>query len=323
MNDKLKIITFGIAVICIVPLIINQKQNEENHKIENSIHEEEKVFYESSYNFSQKKICLDHEFVQYKIKFHENTTIKYKYFLRFRVKDLHPCYYFTIFTDGKKGVMNREIEGKFYDAPIVGYSMVPTGLLMDLNLGRFHISLGKLLFKVLPIGNIDSIRGEVEVNAGTQWFLTMGVYHKSIEEEFFIYIESEEPCIEIIELDRDSKIEYLSAVHGDFSGRYFGLKILSHGFSFTKKLKTEISISKGSIIRFSSAGHILGQIKVIGPNGKIFTKDSRGIAAFQYYGNQTGTWKFSSYGIGFGWKHLVSLFYIDANPYIQINDWDK
>jgi hypothetical protein len=219
--------------------------------------------------------------------------------------------------------MKREIKGKLHDAPIIGYSMIPTGLLMDLNIGRLHMSLGRLLFKILPIGNIDSLEGEVEVNNATEWFLTMGIYRRSVEEEFFIYLESEDPCMEIIQLDRGNEIEYLSAVHGDFSGRYFGLKILSRGISLARNLKTEISTSKGSIIYFSSSGHLFGQINVIGPDGRIFNKDTRGLASFQYYGNQTGTWRFSSSGIGFGWKHIVSLFYVDVNPHFNFSDWDK
>ncbi len=323
MNDKLKIITLGIAVICIAPLIItNQNETKETNNIQETLKEENENLYLSSYNFSQKKLNLDHEFVQYKIIFHENTTVNYKYFLKYRIKDLHPHYYFITFTDGKKGIMEREVEGKFYETPILGYSMIPSGILMDLNLGKLRFSIGKLLFKILPIGNVDSIKGEVEVNNGTEWFLTLGVYHKGIDEKFYISLESEKKCLEIIKLDRDNRIEYLSAVNGDFSGLYLGLKILSRGFSRAKNLKTTITTTKGSVISFCSVGHISGRIEVIGPDGKIYNKNTRKLASFQYYGNQTGTWKLSSSGFGFPWKHIVSLFYIDVDPHFYLSDWD-
>ena len=323
MSDKLKIITLGIAVICIAPLIItNQNETKETQKVKDTLLEENENLYLSSFNFSQKKLNLDHELVQYKIIFHENTTVNYKYFLKYRIKDLHPHYYFIAFTDGKKGIMEREVEGKFYETPLLGYSMIPSGILMDLNLGNLRISIGKLFFKILPIGNIDSISGEVEVINGSEWFLTLGVYHKSIDEIFYINLESKKKCLEIIKLDRDNKIEYMSAVNGDFSGLYLGLKILSRGCSRAKNLKTTITTTKGSVISFSSVGHIFGHIEVIGPDGKIYNKNTRKLANFQYYGNQTGTWKFSSSGLGFGWKHIVSLFYIDVDPHFYLSDWD-
>jgi hypothetical protein len=324
MSDKLKIITLGIAVICIAPLIIStENEKEEPQNMDDIKKEGNENSYLTSFNFSQKKFNLDHEFVQYKILFHENTTIDYEYFLKFRVKDIQPHYYFLAFTDGKKAVMEREVDGKFYETPLLGYSMIPSGILMDLNLGNFRLSIGKLLFKILPIGNIDRISGEVEVSNGTEWFLTLGVYHKSVDEKFYINLESEKNCIEIIELDRDNKIEFLSSVTGDFSGVYLGLKILSRGFSRAKNLKTTITTTKGSVISFSSSGHITGHIEVIEPNGISYNKNTRKLASFQYYGNQTGTWKFSSSGIGFGWKHIVSLFYIDVNPYYYLSDWDS
>ena len=135
MNDKLKIITLGIAVICIAPLLItNQIETKESHGIKDIKKEENKNSYLAVFNFSQENLNLNHEFVQYKIIFHENTTVNYKYFLRFRVQDLHSHYYFIALTDGKKGVMEREVEGKFYETPLLSYSMIPSGILMDINI---------------------------------------------------------------------------------------------------------------------------------------------------------------------------------------------
>ena len=324
MNNRSKIITLGLAVICIIPLIItNKNQSNGVNEIENLNHNDNTTYYLSGYNFSQKTLKLDHEFVQYKIKFHKNTTVSYEYFLKFRVKDLHPLYYLIIFTDGKKGVMKREINGKFYEAPIIGHSMIPSGILLDINFNKFHISVGKLLFKLLPIGNIDNIKGCVEVKAGTEWFLTIGVYHKRINEKFYINLESEEQSFEVIDLERDNKIEYFNSVNGDFQGFYCGIKLLSHGCSYSKNLEKTITCTRGSIILFSSIGHIKGEINVEGPDGRTYNKNTRKLASFQYYGNQTGTWKFQSSGLGFGWKHIVSLFYIDVDPHFYLSDWDK
>jgi hypothetical protein len=217
--------------------------------------------------------------------------------------------------------MKREIDGKLYEAPIIGHGFIPEKILIDINFGKFHFGLGKLLFKILPIGNSDSIKGNIEVKSETEWYLTVGVYHKSLDETFFISIESEKPCFEVIELDRNNNIEYLSVWHGDFTGFYAGIKILSFGISYARNIAKTITTTKGSIISVSSIGHIKGYIKVVGPDGKQFINNNAKLASFQYYGNQTGTWKFISSGFGFPWKHGISLFYIDADPHIQLDDW--
>jgi hypothetical protein len=226
-----------------------------------------------------------------------------------------------IFTNGTKGIMKREIDGKFYETPILGYGMIPSNIFIDINLGKFHFGLGKLLFKILPIGNTDSIKGNIEVKSGTEWYLTLGVYHRSLDENFFISVESEKPSFKVIELDRSNKIEYLSAANNDFSGFYAGIKIFSFGISYARNIAKTIITTKGSIIEFSSGGHLRGNIKVYGPDGNQFTNHNAKLANFHYFGNQTGSWKFSSSGFGIPRKHMVSLFYIDADPHIQLDDW--
>ncbi len=322
MKDRLKIISLGLAVMCIVPLLItNQYENEKCIEDENTNNSCETIEYLSNYNFSQKSLQLEKEFVQYKIKFYENTTVDYEYFLKFRVKDLHPLYYFIVFTDGKKGVMKRKIDGKFYEAPIIGQSMIPLGILLDINLFKLHFSIGKLLFKILPIGNKDKIKGSIKVQEATEWYLTMCVYHKTDEEIFYINLKSEIPSFEIIDLNRDSKIEYLNSASGDFEGLYFGVKIISHGFSYSKNLEKSITTTRGTVIIFNSIGHFNGKINIIDPKENVFSKNSRQYANLQYYGNQTGKWKFSSSGIGIGRKHMVSLFYMDVDPHFDLIDF--
>jgi hypothetical protein len=322
MKDHLKVISIGLALICIIPLIIiNEPQNEEINEIDDTFENNESENYLNNFNFSQKNLRLNKEFVQYKIKFHKNTTVNYDYFLSFRVKDLNPLYYFIVFTDGKKGVMKRKIDGRFYEAPIIGHSIIPSGIILDINLNKIHLSIGKLLFRILPIGNIDSIKGDVEVKAGTEWFLTLGVLHSIVDETFYISLNTENKCFEVIQLDRSSNIGYLTSVHNDFSGFYFGIKILSRGISFAKDISKKIITKNGSIIRFSSTGHLKGNIEVVDPEGKKYNKNTGKLASFQYYGNNTGEWIFSSSGIGFPWKHVISLFYIDVDPHYNLIDF--
>jgi len=324
MKDSLKLVTLGLAVVCIVPFIISSHdQIYEKNEIENLNHNCNKTDYLLSYNFSQKSIKLDQEFIQYKIKFFKNATVNYDYFLKFRVKDLHPIYYFIIFTDGKNGVMEREFNGKLFETPIMGHSMIPLGILLDINLLKIHISIGQLLFKLLPIGDMDNINGRKTVKAGTEWFLTICVYNSNIDDIFYINLVTDKPSFQVIELDRSNKIEYFNSVNGDFEGFYSGIKILSRGVSYSKNLKKTITTTKGSLIIFTCIGHLNGEINVVNPEGNIFSKNSRHLASFQYYGNQTGTWKFSSSGLGFGRKHIVSLFYIDADPHFYLSDFEN
>jgi len=322
MKDGLKLISLGLAVICIIPLIItNDNHNEDCIELDDTVDIKEKIDFISNYNFSQKSLQLDKEFVQYKIKFYENTTVDYEYFLKFRVKDLHPLYYFIVFTDGKKGVMRRKIDGKFYEAPIIGHSIIPSGIIFDINFNRIHLSIGKLLFKILPVGNIDSIKGNVEVKAGTEWFLTVGVLHRTLDESLYVSLKTENKCFEVIKLDRSSNMGYLTPLHNDFSGFYFGIKIFSHGFSYAKDISKKIITKNGSIIRLSSTGHLKGYIEVKDPDGRKYNKNTGKLASFQYYGNKTGEWEFSSSGVGFPWKHIISLFYMDVDPHFDLIDF--
>ena len=168
MNILIKIISLGIGAICIAPWVITNQENpidfNETKNIINEVKYNES--YLSFFNFSQKTLNLDHEFIQYKIKFYENSTINCNYFLRFFIKEIHPHYYMIIFTNGSKGIMRREINGNFYDAPILGYGMIPGNIFIDINLGKFHVGFGKLLFKILPIGNTDGIKGNILVALG-------------------------------------------------------------------------------------------------------------------------------------------------------------
>jgi hypothetical protein len=219
--------------------------------------------------------------------------------------------------------MQREINGNYYEAPILGYGMIPGRIFIDINIGKLHFGLGKLLFRLLPIGNMDSIKGDITVKAGDEWFLTLGVYHKSNEESFFISIEADSPSFKIVELERDSKIEYLSVAFNNFKGFYAGIKILAFGFSYARNVETLITTTRGSIIDFASGGHLKGNINVIRPDGKQFINKNKKLASYHYYGNQTGSWEFSSSGFGFPRKHMISLFYIDADPHIHLDDWNE
>lgn len=124
--------------------------------------------------------------------------------------------------------------------------------------------------------------------------------------------------MEITQIDRHNNMGFYTSINNDFDGKYFGFKFIPYlpfGLSIAKNLQKEITTTNGSIIYFNSAFHRKGQIS-IETQGETATNNKKNSASIIYCGNQTGTFKFSASGVGFPWKHFVTLFYVDINPHI-------
>lgn len=294
MNLIIKAI--GIATICLTSMMFTDLNNSQ---LEETIVEE--TFFEpildkthdSYIELDQSDLKLDHEVVQYRILFHENDTIKVNAHLGYRVIDTETVAYLLYLSNG----IDTLIE------PLIMLHE-PVG--------------GKLRYKILNVGKDKDLSATKSVENGDVWYLTIGVYN-SKKEEITVSFESELNSMELIELDKHSKIEYFSVWNRkDFSGFYFGVKlfILPFGFSIARNIEKSITLNDGAIIWFMSIGHLIGNIKVNTPYGN-YNDNRNPFAEYRYAGNQTGTWTFKASGIGFPFKHAIILFYADINPHIQ------
>lgn len=261
--------------------------------------------YENSIQITQERLQLNHEYIQYKIAFHENASIKFKLDMKYVLIDSEPVFYCIYLTDGEKILTNNTVM-------LMGSE--PAGTLLDITIPKKQVMLGKLIYKTKKIGQNYYNEWNIEAKKNDSWYLTIGVTNRKCE-EINIEFKTQNPCMELILFDRDNKIGYFSASKNDFDGFYFGVKILPVGISIARNLKKTITFEKGSVVQFCSVGHIKGKISIELPNGQIITNRESKAISYCYAGNQTGIWKFTASGIGFPFKHAVTLFYMDvASP---------
>lgn len=275
--------------------------------------------YVNNIYLDQEQLNLNNEVIQYQIIFHRNDTINIslQMILQQTGIDFQPMCSFLMLTDGNKSVFKNTTMFFLYD--------IPTGSIIDANILGKRISIGGKLFnRILSktrfhIGSACYYTEDIKVKNNTVWFLTIAQLDNTHKEILATSIKSNYEGMEIIQTERTNDMGFYTCVNNDFDGKYFGFKFLPYlpfGFSIAKNLQKEITTTKGSIIYFSSIGHRKGQISIEIQN-ETFTNTNKRSATFIYCGNQTGTWKFSASGIGFPWKHFVTLFYIDIDPHMK------
>lgn len=310
MTPIIKVIaTLATAAMCLVPFSFTGSDEPPLQEPVTEEYVEPTEAYNNIIEIDQSELHLDHEVIQYKILFHNTTTVKVDGRVAYIIRDLNPVAYLFYLTDGEKKLVNCSF-----------FTRVPAGTILDITTRRNHFKIGgRLLYRLIPIGREVPIDKTFSVESGESWYLTIGVYHSIKEEEIFFKLKSNKPCMEIVMLERHDKIEYLSSWNNDFSGTYVGFRIipfLPFGFSFADNLKEEFTTTRGTVVSFLSVAHLKGNIAVRSPNGSLYVNNKRWCANFLYEGNETGEWTFKASGIGFPWKHIVTLFYADVDPYI-------
>ena len=315
MTLLVKLITiFVTSVLCTAPLMFfdSEEPSLQESEIDNLKTQPYKEADECCLDISQRDLCLNHEVVQYKILFHDNTTVKVRGRIAYIIRDLKPVAYLFYLTDGETRLVN------------FSYCIQnPVGTLLDVTTKSNHFVVGgKLLYRLVNFGRDVSIDKKFSVISGDEWYLTIGVYRSIKTEDLFFKLESDKPCVELIQIERHDNIGYFSSWNNDFCGTYIGFRLLflPFGLSFADSLEREITTTRGTILSFSSVGHLKGKIVVRFPDGSLYTNNRRWAAGFIYEGNKTGTWSFRAWGIGFPWKHVVSLFYADINPHFKSLD---
>ena len=311
-----------VVALLIIPLFLitttTQTKNDGSHNLSKEIPLVPIKKY-NTISIDQEQLDLNHEVIQYKIILHKDDTVNVS--LNMIVQqtgiDFEPMYSFIMITDGNKSIFKNST---------LFYTMdVPVGSIIDTNLFGKRICIGGKLFNRLlmktraHIGSACYYTENIKVKNNTIWYLTIAQFDNAHKEILTIAIKSKNKEMEIVEIERNKNMNFYSSYDNDFEGRYFGFRLLPYlpfGFSIAKNLKKEVTTTKGSIICFSSMFHRKAQLSMEIEN-ETFTNANTRYATCVYCGNQTGTWKFSASGIGFPWKHLVYLFYIDIDPHFR------
>jgi hypothetical protein len=321
----MKRIISGIVLIISILLLIFMNVKTEHHVDPDrpiiSKTAQKDIPFHDNIIIDQNELQLKNEVIQYKVIFHKNDTINVTAFLMLQQteKDFEPQACLLMLTNGTENIFeNSNISFLFY---------IPSALLFDMTVFGYRIALGgKLFFRFLNhtrirIGVTKHLSNIVRVKNGDIWYLTIAEFNCKPGKKITVTFKSlsSSSSIELIQMERHMDIGLDSALDNDFEGRYIGCKLpfLPFGFSIADNLHKEIVTSRGSIVYFSSMGHLKGKIKVEAPNNNTYINDNNKIAIFSYLGNWTGNWNFFASGIGFPWKHNVILFYADVNPYVK------
>ena len=255
--------------------------------------------YDNYIKIYQENLNLDHEVIQYKILFHENDTITFNSYVSYILTDNKPVAYFILLTDGETNIIS------------------PTLL--------FHVPIGgKIRYKLLNFGSEKQNEVSHIVKEGECWYLTLAIYD-SKSEQFEVTFESVNDSMELIELTRHSKLGLYSVwKKGDFSGLYLGrgLMIAPYGISLALDVTKTINLENGVIVFYQNVGQIKGTMEVNTPMGNYVNRRIP-VSEFLYFGNNTGTWEFKTSGIGFPFKQVIFLFYIDIDPHMNMANFSK
>jgi hypothetical protein len=322
MKKNMKIISLIITTavisssLCIFEtqdVIVSVESNEEETGTHSSHNAQDTI------EIDQDDLQLNHEVIQYKVVFHSDdvVNVSFEMALQQTGQDFEPMSAFLMITDGNKSI--------FSDAKAFILFDIPTGTLIDLNvLGKRICVGGKLFNKLLMktrfrIGSYSTRTEDSTVKNNTVWYITFAELGNRHQEMLHLKLKAKDDSMELVQLERNGKMDFFSSYTNDFEGRYFGsrfLPLLPFGFSVAKNLKKEITTTDGSIIYFGSVGHFKGK-QTVEIGDEMYTDENSKYSFFAYYGNKTGTWRVTSSGIGFPWKHMVCFLYVDIDPHVR------
>jgi len=330
MKKKMnKIIVIAAIIICLTTssfvLFMQEKSKQEGGKSEPDLEPEsdpepepepdpepepEPEIFDGLLIVSQSNLQLDNEYIQYKILFHNSDTIDVKIRMHYEVKTLDNLFYLVYLADGKD-----ELTYKTF--------------LRHEPVGMIDITLGKHI-KILPKASSDenTFDRTFHVEKNDIWYLTVAVY-KSMNETIEISLNSDNATMEATILGRGNRLGYFTVQDGDFSGkilsRYRGISIFGLGYSRCHVTKT-IKFEKGTLFYSNIDRFLDATLIVTQPNGKSYQHATKKVGKLiqenthHYEGMRiTGEWTFLIKGIGFPCKLTASVFYVDVDPYGDIN----
>ena len=318
-----KIIVVAFIVICLITSSFVLFGREENKQEEEepepnsepdpvSEPEPEPEIFDGLVTVSQSNLQLDNEYIQYKIVFHDSDTIDVKIYMHYEVKTLNNLFYLVYLADGKDELTYRTF-----------LRHEPVGII-DITLRKHR--------KILPKTSSDETTFDrtFHVERDDTWYLTVAIY-KSMNETIEISLSSDNATMEITILERGDKLGYFTVQDGDFSGkflsRYRGISSFGLGYSRCCVTKT-IEFKEGTLFYCNIDRFLDGGLIVTQPSGKSYQYASKKVGKLiqentHYYEGMriTGEWTFLIKGIGFPCKFTASVFYVDTDPYGDINIW--
>jgi hypothetical protein len=309
----LSLIIPTIILVCIYNSDVNPKEVLlPNDSIKNMGLEQDDN--EKTIEITQKDMQLNHEVIQYKIVFHNDDTINVSIHLLLENKNIQKKVFFLILTDGNKSILPAQTD-------MLYLSYVPMTTI-DVTTRNNRFSVGQRLINTIlqkgRFGLEKTLKEDRSVKKNDTWYLTIATL-TSAEGDITVTLtsQSKSQSMELLQMERHSKLELYSAYDNDFSGTYVGMKLFFFGCSYAKNLNKCIETTSGSIIHFVSGGHFRGDITVQQPDGTITSNNNRFAATYTYHGNTTGQWSFSANGWSILWKHGITLFFIDIDPHFR------
>jgi len=265
------------------------------------------------FELNQYDLQLNHEVVQYEIKFQQNDTVNISMGMFVRYIDETIVSEYFLLTDGEKPLMEPR---SLWYVPERKYSIVTPRI--RLSIGRFWIV--KLLNDKegkVQVGSGYKESKDFDVHVGDIWHLTFAVPTSAVKSGFLVTLKSSKSSMKVNQTIRHGNVGLYSATYNQFDGKYYSLKLsLLGGFSVCNVSK-EISVKDGSIVSMFVAGHRKGSVAVSLPNGEKEQRDTKGSIMYSYLGNETGTWKFEVKGWSLYFRIQVVLLYIDIDPHIR------
>lgn len=266
--------------------------------------------YSSLFSTSQEQLQLDHEYIQYRITFHENTSVNITMNITHVMLDFEPVCYRIYLTNGSGFVTNKSF---IHDTQLLA------GIFTDISLAGHRLILGGRHFiNRIPYGLMQTRTINTTAQQNETWYLTIIVLRKKCETITFT-ATAPTPCMEIHQITRDHRLGFYSAWDGDFDGHYIGLKLIPltpFGISLATIHKV-ITTTTGTLFEFVSAFHAYGRLTVITPTHTTLTQTNPHLCIATAFTTTTGKWHFSTQAIGFPYKHLVYLFYADLDLHLK------
>ncbi len=266
------------------------------------------VVFSDNIEFSQDTLMMEHAARQYRIIFHEDAIINVSLQMLNRYTDNTVTSEYLLLTNGTSYVLPARYL-VYYPERTVSI----TTPRRTFSIGRHWLMSFLDKRNIITFGLYWSEKKEFQVTKGTSWYLTLAIPSTLSRGNLSIRFLADSKSMEVIDLGITNNVGVLSS---NQLGRYFGVKIASFGCSFCN-IEKEVTTRNGSIIIFDIAGHRKGTMNVIKPDGEVFHSKNPKIMVYSYIGNETGTWKFTLKAHSFLFKVIVSLIYIDVNPYVK------
>jgi hypothetical protein len=305
-----------ITTLSIAGLMMFPQENNDDRpstSTDSSVLQNASGTYSNQVEFNQDSLQLQNEVVQFEIKFNTDDAVDVSTYMYVSYVDETITSVYYILTDGNKPLLDPR--GLWF-VPERKYSIITPKIRLSIGKFRFIKILNDGNSKI-KIGSSYDISRHFDVKAGDSWYLTIAVPTTAEKSGYSITLTTLYNSMEVKQLKRHNNIGLYSANYNQFSGKYYACKLLILGGFSLCAVSKEITTKDGSIIEMYVGGHRKGNMMVYTPEDKeIFFNKERAMR-YSYWGNESGTWRFSVKGWSIYFRVEVVLLYIDIDPHVQ------